>query len=129
MPENVNQPDPIGTDGPGGPINDENSTAWVTWMVNSTKHLFSAPKNKYSDLASVLGLTNVETDDKKKEGGLKLAGGSGYITLSVRTKEKATFSLVCDPAKVGDALKSGVSKKIYGKDIDRVYIPKKRILR
>ena len=100
-----------------------------TFMVNSTKHEFSAPVDKYSDLKSVLGLTDVDTDDAKKENGLKLAGGSGYVTLKVRVKGGGSLSVVCDPANVGEALKSGASKKIYGKDINKIYIPKKRTLR
>lgn len=100
-----------------------------SFMVNSTKHQFSAPYQKYEDLKGVLGLTDIDTDDTKKENSQKLAGGSGYVTLMVRVKGGGVLSVVCDPAKVGDALKSGASKKIYGKDINKVYIPKKRSLR
>ena len=99
------------------------------FMVNSTKHQFAAPVDKYSDLKGVLGLIDVDTDDTKKENGVKLAEGRGYITLCVKVKGGGQLRVVCDPAKVGDALKTGASKKIYGKDIDRIYIPKKRSYR
>ena len=98
------------------------------FMVNSTKHMFAAPVNKYKDLKAVLGLTDIDTDDAKKEQGVKLAQGYGYIRLKVKVKGGSQLSVVCDPDQVGKATKSGEAKKIYGKDIDRVYIPKKRVL-
>jgi hypothetical protein len=96
--------------------------------INSTKHLFSAPVNKYKDLKEELGLTDVDTDDTKKEQGVKLAQGSGYIHLKVKVKKGGTLMVVCDPDKVGTALKSAKSQNIYGKEIDRIYIPKKRVI-
>jgi len=117
---------------PGGNVGGDSQVdvkKYHKFLVNSTKHLFSAPTDKYSDLKPVLGLTDVDADDGKKESGVRLAQGQGYITLKVQVKGGGTLSVICDPAKVGDALKSGASKKIYGKDIDRIYIPKKRILR
>lgn len=119
---------PLGKDGVPGGDSQVDVKKYHTFMVNSTKHLFSAPHEKYTDLKAVLGLTDVDTDDKKQEGGLKLAQGSGYVYLNVAVKGGSTLKVVCDPAKVGDALKTGASKKVYGKDINRIYIPKKRVL-
>ncbi|MEH2287342.1 hypothetical protein [Nostoc sp.] len=96
--------------------------------VKSTKHEFVAPIDKYKDLKDVLGLEDIDSDDAKKEQGLKLAQGYGYIHLKVKVKGGGSLLVVCDPANVGTALKDGKSKKIYGKDIDKIYIPKKRVL-
>lgn len=124
----VDVPNPIGTDGIGGPAQAPNAKQYHTFMVNSTKHQFSAPTEKYKDLKELLGLTDVDTDDTKKEQGTRLAQGYGYIHLKVKVKKGGSLLIVCDPAKVGDALKDGKSKKIYGQEIDRIYIPKKRVL-
>ena len=119
--------DPVGSDGPGGK-SEVDDTTYHTFMVNSTKHLFNAPANKYKDLKDVLGLTDVDTDDTKKESGIKYAQGYGYIRMKVKVKGGGSLSVVCDPDNVGSALKGGKGKTIYGKDIDRIYIPRKRVL-
>ncbi|MGK7942349.1 MAG: hypothetical protein AB4062_19755 [Crocosphaera sp.] len=112
---------------------DENvSTADVdkyhTFIVNSTKHLFSAPTEKYKDIAKLLGLEDVDNDPKKAKGGIRLAQGSGYIYLAVRTKGGATFKVVCDPDKIKAALDGLAGQKIYNAEIKRAYIPKKMVL-
>jgi hypothetical protein len=129
MPENpqAEGSNPIGSDGIGGAANAPDVKKYHTFMVKSTKHLFNAPTDKYKDLLDVLGLQDVDSDDGKKETGLKLQQGTGFINLSVRVKGGATLRVVCDPDKVGTALKSAKGKKIYGKDIDAIRIPKKRI--
>lgn len=124
----VDAPNPVGSDGPGGVTEAPNAKNYHIFQVNSTKHEFVAPVDKYKDLKDVLGLTDIDSDDGKKEQGRKLAQGSGYIHLKVAVKGGGSLMIVCDPAKVGDALKDGASKKIYGKDINRIYIPKKRVL-
>lgn len=98
-----------------------------TFIVQSTKHLFSAPTEKYSAIASVLGLDDVDNDATKAAGGVRLARGSGYIYLSVQTAGGANFKVVCDPAKVGTALKALAGKKIYNAEIKRAYIPKRAV--
>ena len=123
----VNGENPLGKDGAPGGASETDVKAYVTWQVKSTRHTFSAPKDKYSGLADTLGLIDVENNDGKKEKGLKLAQGSGYIYLSVKVKGGGTLKVVCDPDNVGKALKEGVSKKIYGKDIDNVYVSKRRV--
>lgn len=123
----VTEPDPVGSDGPGGASEAPDVTTWHKYRVKSTLHTFAAPKNKYSDLLGVLGLEDVDSDDAKKEKGKKLAQGSGYIHLKVKVKGGGHLLVVCDPEQVGNALKNGVSHKIYGKDIDDIYIPKKRV--
>ncbi len=123
----VNGENPLGKDGSPGGASEVDVKAYVTWQVKSTKHMFSAPKDKYSDLAGTLGLINVDSDDGKKEKGLRLAQGSGYIYLMVKVKGGGNLKVVCDPDQVGNALKNAVSKKIYGKDIDDIRIPKRRV--
>lgn len=99
-----------------------------TFIVESTKHLFSAPTDKYKAIAKELGLDDVDNDTKKAQGGRKLAQGSGYIYIGVQTKGGATFKVICDPAKIGSALNSLPGQKIYDAEIKRAYIPKKQIL-
>ncbi|WP_138504075.1 hypothetical protein [Nostoc sp. PA-18-2419] len=124
----VDVPDPVGSDGPGGAAQAPNANQYHVFRVKSTKHEFVAPKNKYSDLLDVLGLEDVDSNDAAKEQGVRLAQGYGYIHLKVKVKGGGSLMVVCDPDQVGNALKNGKSKKIYGKDIDRIYIPKKRVL-
>ncbi|MDJ0737080.1 MAG: hypothetical protein QNJ47_23930 [Nostocaceae cyanobacterium] len=118
---------PTGPDGVGG-ASQVNVKKYVTWQVDSTKHIFHAPLDKYKDLASTLGLTNVETKDGAKEKGLKLSGGQGYIKLGVRVKGGGRLHVICDPKKVGEALTIGLAGKVYGQEIDDVYILKRRAL-
>ncbi len=123
----VNGENPLGKDGAPGGASETDVKAYVTWQVKSTRHTFSAPKDKYSDLAGTLGLIDVENDDGQKEKGLKLAQGSGYVYLAVKVKGGGNLKVVCDPNNIGKALTEGVSKKIYGKDIDDVRVPKRRV--
>ncbi|PLZ95297.1 hypothetical protein CEN50_22840 [Fischerella thermalis CCMEE 5268] len=116
---------PVGSDGPGG--HEIDVKKYITWQVKSTRHQFTAPKDKYNDLKDVLGLIDVETNDAQKEKGLKLAQGQGFVYLSVKVKGGGNLKVVCDPEKIGSALKEAVKKKIYGKDIDNIRIPKRRI--
>ncbi|MDJ0510044.1 MAG: hypothetical protein QNJ64_12450 [Crocosphaera sp.] len=99
-----------------------------TFIVTSTKHLFSAPTEKYKDIAKLLGLEDVDNDPKKAKGGLKLSQGSGYVYLAVRTKGGATLKVICDPDKIKGALDGLAGKKIYDAEIKKAYIPKKRVL-
>lgn len=123
----VDGSNPVGSDGIGGASNAPDVKKYHTFMVASTKHIFSAPSDKYKDLLDTLGLKDIDTDDKVKEQGVKLAQGTGFIYLTVRVKGGATLRVVCDPDKLGTALKGAKGKKIYGDDIDAVRIPKRRI--
>ncbi len=118
---------PVGSNGPGGQILDV--TSYRTYQVNSTLHNFSAPTEKYKNIASEIGITDVEDDAAQKGKGRKLAQGSGFIYLGVELANKARLSIVCDPSSVGNALEKLPGKTMYDQDIARVYIPKRRILR
>lgn len=124
----VDEPNPVGADGPGGASEAPDVKQYHILRVKSTLHEFVGPRDKYKDLLGILGLEDVDTDDAKKEQGRKLAQGSGYIHLKVKVKGGGHLMVVCDPAQVGNALANGASKKIYDKDIDKIYIPKKRVL-
>lgn len=123
----VTAENPVGKDGPGGQEIDAKN--YATYRVESSKHLFTGPTAKYKDIADELGLKNVDKDAKAKGEGKKLAQGSGYLYLAVAIKGGGRLTVVCDPAKVGTALTKLGGQKIYGKEIERAYIPKKRILR
>lgn len=97
--------------------------------IESTKHYFYAPIDKYKDLLTTLGLKDIDNDDTAANDKYqKLAQGEGYVHVKARTKGGANFLLVCDPAKLQSALNEGHKKKVYGADIQRVYLPKRRVL-
>jgi hypothetical protein len=113
---------PLGSDNaPGGDSDSPDVKKYVDYVVASTKHIFSAPKDKYKDVADILGLK--EADAKSREEAVKLKRGTGYVQLSVTLDSGASFRLCCDPAKVGD-FKKLRSKKVYGKDVKTSGIPK-----
>jgi hypothetical protein len=113
---------PLGKDGvPGGDSDAPDVKKYVDFIVTSTKHLFSAPKDKYNDVKDILGLK--EADAKSREEAVKLKRGTGYIQLSVTLDSGASLRLVCDPAKVGD-FKKLRAKKVYGKEVKSSGLPK-----
>jgi hypothetical protein len=113
---------PLGKDGkPGGDSDAPDVKKYISYVVDSTKHLFTAPKDKYNDVKGILGIK--EADAKTKEGARKLKRGTGFIQVSVTLDSGATLRLVCDPAKLGDYAKLR-SKKVYGVDVSNSYIPK-----
>jgi hypothetical protein len=113
---------PLGQDGtPGGDSDAPDVKKYVDFIVISTKHIFSAPKDKYNDVKDILGLK--EADAKSREEAVKLKRGTGYIQLAVTLDSGASFRLACDPAKVGDYKKLR-AKKVYGKEIKSSGLPK-----
>lgn len=125
--------DPLGKDNEPGSDANVDVKEYVKYIVESTKHWFYAPKNKYKDIAKSLGLKEVDPNSAKGEESTKLANGYGYIRLKARLKNGATMSLICDPEKVGSAITTAksagtASKKIYGVAVTHVYFPHKRIL-
>lgn len=113
---------PLGEDKkPGGDSDAPNVKKYIEYIVTSTKHLFTAPKDKYNDVKDVLGLK--EADAKTREEAIKLKRGTGFIQVSVTLDSGATLRLACDPAKIGD-FKKLRSKKVYGEDVKNSYIPK-----
>jgi hypothetical protein len=113
---------PLGKDGkPGGASDAPDVKKYIAYVVISTNHLFTAPKDKYNDVKDILGVK--EADAKALEEAIKLKRGSGYIQVSVTLDSGATLRLVCDPAKIGDYKKLR-SKKVYGVDVKNSYIPK-----
>lgn len=121
---NVQAENPVGADGAGGQI--LNVTNYRIYQVNSTLHNFAAPTEKYKNVATELGLTDVDDDAEQQGKGRKLAQGSGYIYLAVKLANGARLKVVCDPSSVGNALEKLPGKTMYDQDISRVYIPKKR---
>lgn len=113
---------PLGKDGvPGGDSDSPDVKKYIAYVVTSTKHLFTAPKDKYNDVKDILGI--VEADAKTREGARKLKRGTGFVQIAVTLESGATLRLACDPAKVGDHPKTR-SKKVYGKEVQNSYIPK-----
>ena len=117
---------PVGKE-PGG--NEIDAKNYVTYRGEASKHLFTGPIEKYKNVLAELGLKDVDKDAKAKSEGIRLAQGSGFIYISVELETGARLSLVCDPAKIGSAIKGLGGKAVYGKKISRAYIPKKRIIR
>lgn len=116
---------PVGTDGPGGASDAPDVKKYHVFKVKSTNHVFSAPNDKYKDLLGDLGLEDIDTDLAKREDGIRLKQGTGFVYIKCRTKAGATLSLVCDPEKLGSAIKNIRNNKIYDEDIVWSYIPRK----
>ena len=113
---------PLGQDGvPGGDSDSPDVKKYVDFIVISTKHIFSAPKDKYNDVKEILGLK--EADAKSREGAKKLKRGTGFVQIAVTLDSGATLRLACDPAKIGDIAQVR-AKKVYGKEVKNSYIPK-----
>lgn len=113
---------PLGKDGkPGGESDAPDVKKYVSYIVISTNHLFTAPKDKYKDVADILGIK--EPDAATLEKGQKLKRGTGFIQVAVTLDSGATLRLACDPAKIGDYKKLR-AKKVYGEDVKNSYIPK-----
>lgn len=119
--------DPVGADGPGG-ASEVDVTKYVVWQVSDTKHQFVAPLEKYKDVADNLGLKNVDGDSAARKEGVQLKQGTGFVYLAVGLKGGGNLKLVCAFNKVGTALTSLIGDKVYGKEIERVRIPRRRIL-
>jgi hypothetical protein len=130
---------PLGEDNKPGSDAQVDAKEYVMYVVESTRHWFYAPRDKYKDIDKALGLKEVNADSTDGENAIKLAGGQGYIRLMAKLKNGATISLVCDPQKVGDVIGgsggigndgsgTGENKKIYGVGVRRIYIPKRRVL-
>lgn len=120
--------DPLGNDKEPGSDAQVDAKEYVMYMVESTRHWFYAPRNKYKDIAGDLGIKEVNADSKDGANAVKLAGGQGYIRVMAKLDNGANIALVCDPKKVGSILEgSGDNNKVYGVKIRRIYLPKKRI--
>ncbi|MDJ0675514.1 MAG: hypothetical protein QNJ36_09070 [Calothrix sp. MO_167.B42] len=119
--------DPVGSDGPGG-ASEVDVTKYATFQTLDTNHQFVAPVAKYKDVADELGIKNVETDKETRKKGIKLKQGTGFIYLSVGLKGGGTLKLVCAFNKLGTALTALIGQKVYGKEVERVRIPRRRVL-
>ncbi len=126
---------PLGEDKKPGSDAQVDAKEYVMYIVESTKHWFHAPRDKYKDIDKALGLKEVKPDSKDAEGSIKIAAGQGYVRLGAKLANGATIMVICDPQKIGSALGKGAgasgageSKKIYGVGVRRLYIPKKRVL-
>lgn len=116
---------PLGEDKKPGSDAQVDAKEYVMYIVESIKHWFYAPRDKYKDIAKSLGLKEVKPDSADAEDAEKLAGGRGYIRLGAKLANGATLKVVCDPTKLATALAKGESKKIYGVGVRKLYIPKK----
>ena len=85
---------PLGEDKKPGSDAQVDATNYVMYIVESTRHWFYAPKDKYKDIAKALGLKEVNPDSTDGENAIKLAGGQGYIRLMAKLKNGATIALV-----------------------------------
>lgn len=113
---------PLGKDGvPGGDSDAPDVKKYVDYVVESTKHIFNAPKDKYNDVKDILGLK--EASAKEREEAVKLKRGTGFVQVYVTLDSGASLRLACDPKKVGDYKKLR-SKKVYGKEVKTSGIPK-----
>jgi hypothetical protein len=116
---------PIGNDGVGGASDTPDVKKYRTLLVVSTNHKFSAPWDKYKDLLGDLGLKDIDTDKAAREKAQKLAAGTGYVNIKCRVESGGTLSLVCDPEKVGTAVKAIRNNKTYDEDIINAYVPRR----
>ncbi len=113
---------PLGKDdAPGGESDAPDVKKYIEYIVTSTKHIFTAPKDKYDDVKDILGLN--EADAGERETAVKLKRGTGFIQVAVTLDSGATLRLACDPAKIGE-FKKLRAKKVYGKEVKNSYIPK-----
>lgn len=125
---------PLGKDNKPGSEAQVDAKEYVMYVVESTKHWFYAPEDKYKGIAKALGLKKVSPNSKDAAGSVKLAAGQGYIRLGAKLDNGATLMVICDPQKIGSAIGAGTKEgggendKIYGVGVRRLYIPKKRVL-
>ncbi len=123
-PEGTNPTEP---DSPGG-ASEVYVKKYVLWQVIDSGHQFTAPIDKYKDVADELGLKNVETDYETRKTGRKLKQGTGFVYLSVGLQTGKNLKLVCAINKISSALTGLVGKNVYNAKIKRAYIPKRRVL-
>lgn len=113
---------PLGKDdAPGGDSDSPDVRKYIEYIVTSTNHIFTAPKDKYNDVKDTLGLK--EADVASRETAIKLKRGTGFIQVAVTLDSGATLRLACDPAKAG-GYKGLRSKKVYGQEVKNSYFPK-----
>jgi hypothetical protein len=114
--------------------------AYKMWGVISTKHSFFAPRDKYKDIADILGLKDLDpnndgdNDTQQNDNNIDIGGalqgvtGTGgddtgndyknsrsftpYIRIRA-TCENGSVMLVCDPEKLSYALSNLVGKDLY----------------
>jgi hypothetical protein len=113
---------PLGKDGKiGGDSDAPDVKKYVTFIVTSKRHRFTAPKDKYKDVGSVLGIA--EATDATLKTSEQLKRGTGYIQIAATMASGSTLRLACDPDKIGK-IEDIIGKNVYGEKVKNAYIPK-----